>query len=79
VPFFAAACALPRPDQGFIDDAAYTWGPWDYLAICHSELGMYEEALEETVRALRTSDDRRRLFSNVEFYLDQLRRTNVKG
>ena len=34
---------------------------------------MYEEALEETVRALRTSQDRQRLFANMGFYLDQLR------
>ena len=73
VPFFSAACSLPRPTEGFIEDSAYTWAPWDFLSVCHSELGMYEEALEETVKALRRSDDRQRLMKNIEFYLDQLR------
>ncbi len=77
-PFFAAASALSRPTEGFIDDTAYTWGPWDYLAVCHSELGMFEEALQETVKALRWSDDRPRLFANMGFYLDKLRSTDVK-
>jgi tetratricopeptide (TPR) repeat protein len=79
VPFFAAASSLNRPTDGFIDDTAYTWGPWDYLSVCHSELGMYEDALEETVKALRTSNDRERLFANMTFYLDQLRSTNGEG
>jgi len=78
VPYFAAASALRRPTDGFIDDAAYTWAPWDYLSVCHSQLGMYEEALEETVEALRTSIDRQRLLRNMEFYLDQLRSTGDK-
>ena len=73
VPFFAAACSLRRPTDGFIEDSAYTWAPWDFLSVCHSELAMYEEALEETVKALRWSDDRQRLMKNIEFYLDQLR------
>ncbi len=74
VPYFTAAGGLKRPAEGFIDDTAYTWGPWDHLSICHSELGMYEEALAETVTALRTSQDRKRLFANMDFYLDQLGR-----
>jgi hypothetical protein len=73
VPFFQAAAALPRPADGFVDDTAYTWGPWDYMSVCHSELGMYEEALTETVRALRSSSEGERLFSNMRFYLDRLR------
>jgi glycosyltransferase involved in cell wall biosynthesis len=72
-PYFLAATALRRPTDGFVDEAAYSWAPWDYLSICHSELGMYREALDETVRALSTSHDRERLFRNMQFYLDQLR------
>ena len=78
VPYLAAATALRRPTDGFIDDTAYSWAPWDYLSVCHSQLGMYEEALEETVEALRTSIDRQRLLTNMEFYLDQLRSTDEK-
>jgi glycosyltransferase involved in cell wall biosynthesis len=73
IPFFLAATALPRPADGFIDDTAYSWAPWDYLSICHSELGMYQEALEETIKALGASHDRERLFKNIEFYLGRLR------
>ena len=73
VPYFLAATALPRPIDGFVDDTAYTWAPWDYLSVCHSEMGMYREALEETVKALSTSYDRERLFKNMEFYLNRLR------
>ena len=76
VPYFLAATALSRPADGFIDDTAYGWAPWDYLSICHSELGMYEEALDETVKALRSSHDRQRLFKNIGFYLDRLRAEN---
>ena len=79
IPYFVAATALPRPTDGFVDDTAYTWAPWDYLSPCHSELGMYQEALEETVKALATSFDRPRLFKNVEFYIDQLRAERERG
>lgn len=73
VPYFAAASALRRPTDGFVDDMAYTWGPWDFLAVCHSELGMYQEAMAETVKALPMSEDRPRLLANMEFYANQLR------
>jgi len=72
IPFFTAASTLPRPRDGFVNDAHYTWIPWDYLSICCSELGRYQEALEHTVRALPTSTDRPRLMANVNFYLDRL-------
>ena len=77
VPYFTAATVLPRPIDGFIEDAAYTWAPWDFLSVCHSELGMYDKALEETLQALRWSDDRPRLFKNMEFYLNQLGATGA--
>jgi glycosyltransferase involved in cell wall biosynthesis len=79
IPFFLAATSLPRPTDGFVDDTAYTWAPWDYLSICHSEMGMYQLALEETVKALRDSYDRERLFRNIDFYLGRLRGVEVKG
>jgi glycosyltransferase involved in cell wall biosynthesis len=72
IPYFAAAAALQRPADGFIDDAAYTWAPLDYLAVCHSQLGRYSDAIEETVKSLRTAPDRERLLNNLRFYLDQL-------
>lgn len=79
VPFLTAATSVRRPVDGFIDDTAYTWGPWDYLAVCHSELEMYEDAVAETLKALRTSSERPRLFKNMEFYIDQLRAQEVQA
>lgn len=78
IPYLAAASMLRRPTEGFVDDSAYTWAPWDYLSVCHSQLGMFEEAIEETVKALRTSTDRQRLLRNMEFNLDQLRSMDDK-
>ena len=74
VPFFAAAAAVQRPPDGFLDLVAYTWGPWDYMSVCHSELGLYDRAISETMEALRTSSDRDRLLANLRFYFDQLSR-----
>ena len=72
IPFFTAATTLARPAEGFVNDSDYTWVPWDYLSICCSELGRYQEALEHTMRALPTSTDRKRLIDNMNFYLDRL-------
>lgn len=72
VPFFAAAAAAERPEDGFVDLVAYTWGPWDYMSVCHSELGRYEEAVDETIEALRTSNERDRLLENLRFYFTKL-------
>jgi glycosyltransferase involved in cell wall biosynthesis len=72
IPFFTAATVLDRPTEGFVNDSDYTWVPWDYLSICCSELGRYQEALEHTMRALPTSTDRKRLIDNINFYLDRL-------
>jgi glycosyltransferase involved in cell wall biosynthesis len=78
IPFFAAASVLPRPEEGFVDDVAYTWGPWDYLSVCHSELGMYEDALKETLKALPTSKERDRLYANMRFYFERLRQLEAE-
>ncbi len=78
-PFFAAATQATRPAEGFIDEAHYSWVPWDYLSICFSELGRYQEAMDATLRALRTTNDRKRLFANMEFYLNQLRPESDPG
>jgi len=73
IPFLTAATSLQRPTEGFVDDGAYEAAPWDFLAICLSHLDRYEEALEVTLKALLTSDDRQRLMDNLGFYLDQLK------
>lgn len=73
VAYFTAASVLTRPDEGFVEEMAYTWGPWDYLSVCHAELGLFEEALDETVEALRTSPERPRLMANLQYYLDELK------
>jgi len=72
IPFFVAATAVDRPTDGFVNDADYTWLPWDYLAICLNECGRPEEALEHSMRALLTTTDRKRLLDNIPFYLDKI-------
>lgn len=73
IPFLAAARGLKRPQEGYVEPTCYTWAPADYLSVCHSELGMYEEALAEAVESLRHVPDRERAFRNVAFYLDKLK------
>jgi len=72
ISFLSAACSAVRPEEGFIEEWAYSSGPWDYLSLCHSRLGMYEEAMADATKALRTSDDKARLVANIEFNLRQL-------
>lgn len=72
VGFFAAATVLPPPTEGIVSWPLYTWAPWESLAVCHAEMGMFEEALTETVEALRTCPDRGRLIANLETCLDRL-------
>ena len=79
IPFLTAATTLDRPTEGFVDDDAYQAGPWDALAICFSRLGRHDEALEMTLKALMTSDDRERLMKNMTFYLDQLKVQRNEG
>lgn len=70
--YFAAATVLTPPTDGLVFWDFYTYLPWDHLSICHGEMGMIEEAYTETVEALRTSPDRKRLFANLEYLLDRL-------
>ena len=72
---FAAAIAAERPTEGFITDAVYDWLPSDYLAVCLSNLGRFEEALERSVRALPGSPDRKRILDNLVFYADSIERS----
>ena len=75
IPLFAAAIAAERPSEGFITDAVYDWLPSDYLAVCLSNLGRFEEALERSVRALPGSPDRKRILDNLVFYADSIERS----
>jgi glycosyltransferase involved in cell wall biosynthesis len=74
IPFFAAAAALDRPADGFVSDPDYTWLPQDYLAICLNACDKPEEALEYTVRALKSAPaaSRERLMGNIRFYVDRV-------
>lgn len=71
-PFFAAAAAVTPPAELFTDLSAYSSGPTDLLAACHSHLGMYEEALDETWRSLETNEERERLLRNLDLILDEM-------
>jgi tetratricopeptide (TPR) repeat protein len=72
IPFFTAAMALPRPSDGFIDDAHYTWMPPDYLSICYDRLKNYPQAIAFTMQALQSSPDKARLIKNMHWFVDQL-------
>lgn len=77
IPLFAAAIAAERPFEGFITDAVYDWFPPDYLVVCLSNLGRFEETLERTVRALPGPPDGKRILDNLVLYahsIEQQRR-----
>lgn len=72
MPFFAAATTLHRPEFGARDPALYSYLPWDYLAICASEIGDFKKAMDYTMRALPGHPDKQRLVANLDVYAKHL-------
>ena len=72
IPLFAAAIAAERPEEGFISNPVYDWLASDYLAVCLSNVGRFEEAMEHSVRALPSSPDRKRILDNLVVYADSV-------
>jgi glycosyltransferase involved in cell wall biosynthesis len=67
-PLFLAATAARRPEFGFSNEADYSYQPWDYLGVCYYRLGMQQEALRTTARAIELgSPDVERLRANLRF------------
>jgi tetratricopeptide (TPR) repeat protein len=72
IPFFRAAATLKAPVDEDHNPSCYTWLPWDYLAICASELGDFKAALEYSVRALPGHPEKDRLVANMRLYVGHL-------
>ncbi|MFN8615305.1 MAG: glycosyltransferase [Vampirovibrionales bacterium] len=72
IPYFTAAAACPRPVDGFVHDADYTWMPGDYLSICYDRLGQYRQAIEHSLATLPMSPEPERLRKNLHWLIDQL-------
>lgn len=70
--YFQVVTSLDAPKDGLVYEEAYSWWAWDYLAICHGELGLYRQALEETDIALAESTDPARLLARRRLYLERL-------
>jgi tetratricopeptide (TPR) repeat protein len=68
VPLFRAATAAQRPQLGFSSEADYGHLPWDYLGVCYYRLGLQQQALRATARAIELgSPDLERLRGNIRF------------
>jgi len=72
IPFFTAAATLTAPGPADFNPAFYSWLPWDYLAVCASEIGDYKGALEYTSRALPGHPEKERLVANMRIYAEHL-------
>ena len=51
MPYLRAAAGLAHPGSGFVNPAAYSWLPWQMLAICYSRLGDGPTAQDAARRA----------------------------
>jgi tetratricopeptide (TPR) repeat protein len=75
LPWYAAAAALRQPTVGFVDPPDYSWRPLDYLGVCQINLGLFEEGITTTMRALLAGHpDAERLRANIRWATDQLGR-----
>lgn len=73
IPFYQAAGALRPPNQGLVEEAAYLWGPADFLSICMGHTGRLREALQNSILAMRRLGDRPRLRANAKSFAKALR------
>ncbi len=72
-PYFFAAAAATRPEEGFVEETCYSWAPWDFLGVCLANSGRHEEAIEATRRSLLLGNpERARLKANLRWSVDQL-------
>jgi glycosyltransferase involved in cell wall biosynthesis len=72
MPFFTAAITLKKPENGFVNEADYSWVPYDYLSICYDRIGDYEKSIEMIMKALPNNPDKSRLLKNMHWLVDQL-------
>jgi Flp pilus assembly protein TadD len=55
-----------------VDDADYTWRPYDYLSICHDKVGRKREAIDAAIKALDGNPERERIITNLHFMVQAL-------
>jgi glycosyltransferase involved in cell wall biosynthesis len=73
IPYYFAAAGAVRPDVGFVQEADYTFAPWDFLGVCLANAGRHDEAIEATKRSLKLGNpERDRLKANLRWSIDQL-------
>lgn len=67
----ASVIPYPKEDVLFIDDSAYSWRPWDEIAICAWYVGAFEEGRQaaEKLHVLGFPEsERARIEANTTFY-----------
>jgi tetratricopeptide (TPR) repeat protein len=73
IPYYAAASACRRPADGFVQEADYTYAPWDFLGVCLANAGRHDEAIDAALKSLRAGNpERDRIKANLHWSLDQL-------
>lgn len=73
IPWLRAALGARRPENAsFVVDEHYTWIPWDYVSVCHAQLGELDAAIEASLQALPLDPDRARIIKNLHWIVDQL-------
>lgn len=73
IPYYSAAASARRPDEGFVQEADYSYAPWDFLGVCLANAGRHDEAIDATLASLRAGNpERDRLKANLRWSIDQL-------
>lgn len=73
IPLLNAAIACRRPEEGFLFESDYTWLPWDYLAVCLSQLGRHSEAVPAALRSLELGNpEKPRVQHNLRWSIDHI-------
>ena len=72
IPYFAAAKYCELPTSGFITNEIYEHLAADLLSVCLHRCGYHEEAIRYAKIAYHHSPDKKRIISNIEFYMQAL-------
>lgn len=69
--FYKAVVGMVRPVEGFVLETCYTWLPHDRLAVCYGNLGLLDDAIDATNKALLAGcHERDRLWLNLTMFLN---------
>jgi glycosyltransferase involved in cell wall biosynthesis len=72
VPMLMAATAATKPQFGLLRESDYSWGPWDYLAVCYDKLGQLNNAIATALRGLVGNPQADRVRANMHWMIDRL-------